>query len=167
MTQVPIDKLRKMFPKSGSSDQFHDRSDPSYVGPGTWNRLTQLAVAVKNHSEELAFAKELESTCVEFPCGNCSAHCLEYMKNNPISDYYGKYIILDSTNEKILIGMFMYIWTFHNVVNKRLNKPQMSWDTAFNMFYQRDNLTCNVLCEAAGHVETNKKSKIKMIDNRV
>lgn len=171
---VSIEKLRKTFPKSVDANQFHDRSDPAYTGPGTWNRLTQSAAAVKNHNDELGFEKELTTTCIEFPCGNCSSHCQDYIKNNPISDYYGKYIVVErpegsgaSGGEKILIGMFMYIWTFHNVVNKRLNKPQMSWDAAFNMFYHRGDLACNVMCEAAAHTETPKKTKIKMVNNSV
>ena len=146
--QLDIRNLQKLNTKVKISD-YKDRTDPKYVGPGTWDLLTRLAKNAITHELELEFEREMTEACIHYPCGNCAEHCKAYIEKNPIRDYYGYYIIINE--QKVMIGMFVWIWKFHNAVNARLNKPIMDWDTAYNIYYPSDSLYCSSACMEAEH----------------
>lgn len=163
MSEISINSLQnKKF--SSSLKDYKDRTDPKYSGPGTWDTLTRLAVNAITHELEIEFNREMTQTCVGFPCHVCAGHCQKYIKENPIENNYGKYIIIDG--KKIMIGMFIWIWKFHNVVNERLNKPLMSWDTAYNLYYQPTDLFCSTACMEAEMPKETVKTKFKMVKIR-
>ena len=55
------------------------------------------------------------------PCTNCSMHCKEYIYNNQPN--------VNSKNDLI-----MWVFNFHNEVNKRLNKSQYSINDLYNKY---------------------------------
>lgn len=125
-------------------DQFHDNTDPKYIGPGTWTSIHKKAFKSKSSSQQLEFVKFMNETCNDFPCTVCRGHCQEYIRTNPISDYFDTIINVNGIDEKL--GMFFWTWKFHNAVNHRLNKPIMSWDTAFNLYSGSESLVCSKAC---------------------
>lgn len=158
--EVSIPALQKL-PGKGKISDYKDRTDPKYVGPGTWDFLTRLAVKAVNSKLELEFKRELTEACEGYPCHVCAGHCKEYMKNHPVDKYFGMFIMVNG--QKVMIGMFIWIWKFHNAVNARLGKPIMDWDTAYNTFYPGDILICSAACMEAEQElpKTIKKKKDK------
>lgn len=130
--------------------QFKDSTDPEYIGPGTWNVIHRIAFKSSSRSEQLAFIKFMEDICYGFPCIVCKGHCTEYIKNHPIRDYLG--VAFEINSEKLFLGMFVWSWKFHNAVNHRLNKPIMSWDTAYNLYSQTETLVCSRNCTSVSEV---------------
>ena len=125
-------------------DQFHDNTDPKYIGPGVWNMIHKRAFKARSISEQKDFIKFMNETCNEFPCTVCRGHCQEYIKNNPLTDYLDTSIDIDGVSMKL--GMFLWSWKFHNAVNHRLSKPVMSWDTAYNLYSDSESLVCSKAC---------------------
>ena len=53
---------------------------------------------------------------------------------------------IDIANEKLDLGLFIWAWKFHNAVNSRINKPIMGWDTAYNLYSEKESLVCSKNC---------------------
>ncbi len=111
-------------------------SDPKVFGPGLWYSIHTSSI---NLSEN-CFMDYIRMTVLNIPCMTCRQHATQYLKDNPIEDFKG---IKNSDGE--LIGMFKWTWTFHNAVNKRLDKPQVDWNTAYNMYTNTDAI-CSLSC---------------------
>lgn len=148
-------------------NSFKDHTDPKYTGPGTWNVIHQRAMAAKVHAKQLEFIEFMKETCTGFPCTVCRDHCTKYIATHPLEEYLDVTIEIgqikssvNSTpaskvqgrdkalprNTPISIGMFIWSWKFHNAVNARINKPIMSWDTAYNLYAGGDSLVCSKSC---------------------
>ena len=125
-------------------DKFHDNTDPQYIGPGTWNLIHKKAFKSRTPAEQQDFVKFMNETCNDFPCTVCKGHCQEYIRNNPLSDFF--YTIINVNGSDMKLGMFFWTWKFHNAVNHRLNKPIMSWDTAYNLYSGSESLVCSKAC---------------------
>ena len=134
---------------SGLLSQYKDHTDPKYIGPGTWDVTHRRAFKARTHEQQVLFIEYMKDICYGFPCIVCKGHCTEYIKNHPMEDYLD--ILVDINGEKLQLGMFIWCWKFHNAVNARLNKPLMSWDTAYNLFNESESLVCSKNClEAEG-----------------
>lgn len=137
---------------------FKDITDPTYVGPGTWNIIHRFARRATTPSLENQFIEMMKIICQEFPCKVCRGHCTEYITNNPLEQYKG------IKDDKELIGMFLWSWKFHNAVNLRLKKPLMSWETAINLYSPEaaNSDTCSSKCTEAEDktIKTNNSSNV-------
>jgi hypothetical protein len=111
-------------------------SDPEVFGPGMWYSIHSSSIQL----DDECFMKYIDGIIPKIPCLICREHATEYLKNNPTKDYKG---IKNSNGE--YIGMFKWSWIFHNTVNKRLGKPILDWDTAYNMFTD-DSKVCSMSC---------------------
>ena len=162
MKNLSIYKLQNEPGATATSSQFKDHTNPEYVGPGTWYMLTKKAYNADTRDKQLQFIQLMKTTCLEFPCKMCSGHCTEYIKNVPLEEYLGVYIEVNGKKQEI--GMFIWIWKFHNVVNARLKKPLMSWDTAYNMYSETESLICSKTCDEASnfneHIKPVKAMKV-------
>ena len=127
-----------------TQEQFKDHTNPEYVGPGTWNSIHRLAFLATTKEKQDCFVKTMKEICDGFPCLNCRYHCSEYITNHPMEEYKDK--MVDINGEKQPLGLFLWSWKFHNAVNARLNKPIMSWDTAYNLYSDNNNLVCSKSC---------------------
>jgi hypothetical protein len=136
---------------TASSSDFKDRTDPKYVGPGTWNTIHQRAYKARTHEEQVDFIRFMKDTCHEFPCSICRGHCTKYIQDNPMEDYLDVAVEVDGTKQQL--GMFLWSWKFHNTVNNRLRKPIMSWATAVSMYGGHDTGVCSKNCTDADHAE--------------
>jgi hypothetical protein len=126
---------------------FKDSTDPTYVGPGTWNVIHRRSFAAKTKEQQLAFIVLMKAICEGFPCMICRGHCVEYIKNNPMEPYMDVTVSINGNN--IILGLFIWAWKFHNAVNSRLKKPIMSWDTAYNLYSNTDSMICSKKCHEA------------------
>jgi len=129
---------------TGIKSDYKDNTDPAYIGPGIWDFIHRTAFNAKTVEEQKSFIKQMKTICDEFPCIKCRGHCQEYIKNHPMEEYID--VTVDMDNEKINIGIFVWTWKFHNAVNARLNKPIMTWDTAYNIYSHSESLVCSTNC---------------------
>lgn len=139
---VNIDELKKE--KGSDKNDFKDHTDPKYIGPGTWNTIHRYAYKSRLPSEQKNFIIFMKEICNGFPCTVCRGHCTEYIKNNPMEEYVDVSIKID--DENVVLGLFIWSWKFHNAVNSRLKKSIMSWDTAYNLYSEKENLVCSSSC---------------------
>lgn len=124
---------------------FRDNTDPEYVGPGTWNVIHRLAIRATTTPKQNEFISTMNEICNGFPCNVCNKHCKEYISTHPLEEYIG--VVTEINNVKLLLGMFIWSWKFHNDVNARLNKPIMNWDTAYNLYSNTN--SCSTECTNA------------------
>lgn len=108
--------------------QFKDNTDPAYVGPGIWFQLHSRSFRANDRDKQLEMIGEIRDICNGFPCHVCSDHCRKYIQEHPPEEYLDIYV--DNMN----LGIFVWVYLFHNAVNARINKPIMSWDTAFDLY---------------------------------
>lgn len=139
-----INNLLKDPDATAKLDKFRDSTDPSYVGPGTWNLLHRQAFDARSPDKQKEFINLMKDACYGFPCINCRVHCSDYINNHPLEEFLNSTIEING--EKLLLGMFVWTWKFHNAVNKRIGKPIMSWDTAYNLYSASDSLVCSKAC---------------------
>lgn len=147
---------------TGIASNYQDRTDPKYVGPGTWNVIHQRAYDARTHKLQIGFIKLMKDICYKFPCSHCRGHCSSYIKNHPIEEYLD--VMVEIEGQRIALGMFVWAWKFHNAVNTRLKKPIMSWETAYNLYSSKESLVCSKNClEAAGAPSEVTESSSKVV----
>ena len=141
--------------------KFKDNSDPTYIGPGTWNVIHTMAFYARTKLDQLHFITQMNIICKYFPCEKCRGHCKEYIKNHPMEDYLGATIEPPNIGSDMALGMFIWSWKFHNAVNHRINKNIMSWDIAYHLYA---NITePKKECSKCSGEEKKKKHKSKKV----
>lgn len=129
---------------TGTRSDYREHTDPEYIGPGTWNLLHRISFKARSHEQQVNFIKFMREVCDSFPCPTCGRHCIEYINNHPMEDYLD--VLVDIDNERLLLGLFVWTWKFHNAVNARLKKPIMSWNTAYSIYSQEEPSVCSRKC---------------------
>uniref|UniRef100_A0A6C0AG00 thiol oxidase n=1 Tax=viral metagenome TaxID=1070528 RepID=A0A6C0AG00_9ZZZZ len=102
----------------------HLNSGPKLFGPGNWHSLHLMAAnanTTETKKSVLWFIKILSNN---FYCLKCKEDFLEYIKKDNPSLYI---------NQKE--GLFYWSYNFHNSVNKKLNKPIMSYEEAKKLYF--------------------------------
>ena len=103
-------------------------TNPALFGTVWWLLHLQAKHATTDVKKN-EFIDNMYLLSVEFPCGKCRSHIMEYLKEHSFDPY------LNLHNEKGEdIGMFKWTWMFHNAVNIRLHKPFVDWETAWGMY---------------------------------
>lgn len=162
--KIQLEEIIKFNNGTGVIKDYKDSTDPKYIGPGTWNVIHRTAFAAKTHKLQICFIKNMKQICTGFPCTVCRNHCTEYIKNHPMEDYLDA--VLEVNGKKIILGMFVWSWKFHNAVNARINKPIMSWDTAYNLYSVDEPLVCSKSClEADDNVIDGAENKLTPISS--
>ena len=141
---ITIKQLQHEPLATATIGQFKDNTNPEYVGPGSWDIIHKRALKARAPDKQKEYIEFINDICVNFNCMSCRGHCSEYIKNNPLEEYCDTIIEIDG--EKLRLGMFIWAWKFHNAVNKRLGKPIMSWDTAYNLYAAKKSLLCSESC---------------------
>lgn len=88
----------------------------------SWDNIHKMAVNATTVELKDEFSRYIEFLRHNFPCPKCRPHIKKYMHQHPIKSYYN--IIEDDKD----IGIAKWSWEFHNDVNKRLFKRQVSWE---------------------------------------
>jgi hypothetical protein len=128
-------------------NEYSDTSNPKYIGPGIWVLFHKEAYAADTHEKQLQYIDLVHRTADTFNCHTCQVHFKEYLKEHPMEEYLD--VSATINGEKKLLGMFVWAWKFHNVVNKRLNKPIMSWVTAHTEYSGGSEAICSKECTDA------------------
>jgi len=105
---------------------IHPQREPSQFGPHYWYMLHSMALNYPVNPT--MFAKQKMKAFIEaipflLPCKNCTEHAKEFMAQADINK------ALQGKKE-----LFTFFWNFHNLVNKRLGKQEMSFENALNMY---------------------------------
>ncbi len=103
-------------------------TQPAEFGPHYWYMLHTMALNYPNDPTD--FIKEKMKCFVEalpflLPCKDCSEHAKEFLATH-------KNKINGALQSKE--SLFKFLWYFHNHVNARLQKPQISLKKAFLMY---------------------------------
>lgn len=93
-----------------------------YLGPGYWAVLHIDSYHANDYDSKVDVANTIARVITKFPCHKCRKHATEYAASNPFI-----YAVNDSTDR---YSLFRWVWKFHNVVNKRLGKAEMSFEDA-------------------------------------
>lgn len=97
-----------------------------YTGPGLWYGLHTLGAASKTVEQKKFAIQYIKHLQQNFFCGECKGHFGNYIETHPLET------VLNNDEE----SLFLWIFNFHNAVNFRLNKKQVSYDEAKKIYYQ-------------------------------
>lgn len=146
----------------GQLTDYRDVSDPTYVGPGTWNTIHRLAYAATTLDLQNDFVTTMEEICRTFPCPHCQGHCKQYMIDNPIRKFIGLPVMVNGGEQEL--GMFLWTFLFHNAVTARVGKNKMmAWETALALYSKvADPNECSKVCKAVDdqHDPVSKTDKL-------
>lgn len=103
-------------------------SNPKIVLRGWWNYAHQDSIIADETPEgKLAYMKKIHRLAENFPCEECATHFKKYLSIHPPEEAK---------------SMGIYMWEFHNEVNRRLGKPIMDLTTFTSMYKDRLHATC-------------------------
>jgi hypothetical protein len=105
--------------------------NPAVIGPGKWHTFHSMACDAKTPEEKQIVINLIRKEQSRFPCGDCKGHFSNYLESNPPE------VSLNGSPE----SLFAWTVSFHNAVNYRLGKPQMSYDEAKSV-YMNDHTFC-------------------------
>jgi hypothetical protein len=88
----------------------------------SWKTMHIEAKLVTNQDQRQRFVDYIKYLYMNFPCGRCRNDIKRYMDRNQIPEV---------TDDKTI---FEWSWKFHNDLNKKLNKPIMSWELALELY---------------------------------
>lgn len=112
-------------------------TDPKSFGPGAWFTIHTLAHNAQSERDKKSFERDMKIICNGIKCSTCKSHCEQYLKDNPIKDYWN---LKDKEDKEV--GMFQWTWAFHNAVNKRLGKKELDFDTAYYLYSDSPDTVC-------------------------
>jgi hypothetical protein len=105
------------------------------LGSGIWYIIHKEAIICQDKKSYINFIHRLKNS---FPCEACKKHFTEYIEKNPIEQYL-----------QVDKGLFIWTWKFHNSVNRRLGKPEMSYEDAEKMYTDGES-NCNLCTNMFG-----------------
>jgi hypothetical protein len=119
------------------TSEYNNTSDPSVWGPPLWFTLHICATKyplVASNIQKSHMKGFILGLPIMLPCIHCKTHAYGYIKK------------ADTTNEleEAISGqekLFKWFHNFHNAVNERLKKKQMSYDDAYNIYYNNINVS--------------------------
>lgn len=130
---------------------LHKINQPEIFGPGIWRTLHLLALDANDYGKKTQFIHNVEYILKEIPCLKpCREDSLAYLQNNPITKYWN---IVDEGKD---LGMFYWTVDFHNYVNRKLEKPEIPRDLAYQFYIHPDKFVCQ-----DGNCGDNTTKKIK------
>lgn len=128
------DAVRGATPNAVEASRGHigemapDDVKPLY--PGLWHALHLAGAHAVDESGMRFFKRLVDIYCKSFPCVKCREHLRKFRDNHPLTQYVS---MKENGRE---VGMAQWTWLLHNSVNRRLGKPEMSWDTFSRIWLQ-------------------------------
>ena len=117
--------------------------NPKYVGPGMWFTIHTLAAQARTDKEKKDVIHHIRCLQDKFPCLECKGHFGTYLTSHPPEETIGK------GSE----SLFAWTVNFHNAVNHRLKKPQLSYEEAKSIFLN-DDIFCTAACDEDKNVKS-------------
>lgn len=96
-----------------------------YYGPGYWAVMHIDAHNATTFSEKNRTASTIVRMISTFPCKTCREHGITYAANNPL---------IHAVNDTDPLSVFRWVWRFHNAVNRKIGKAEISLDYAINLW---------------------------------
>ena len=97
-----------------------------YYGPGYWAAMHIDSYNANTYGEKIQVANVIVRMISTFPCKLCREHGIEYAANNPLIQ-----AVKNNTDE---MSLFRWVWKFHNTINRRLRKPELTFQQAKQMW---------------------------------
>ena len=94
----------------------------------SWDVIHKKARDAVTDEAKKEFIEYLDYLSKSFPCGKCTPHIKNYLKDYPIPHDE----IIENGN---FIAFSRWSWEFHNNVNKRLNKKTLTWEQFKNTYF--------------------------------
>lgn len=91
-------------------------NDISNFGSFYWNEMLEWSLNLGDQGRE-PFEAWIYNLVKRFPCEKCKSHFEYYLKLHPLAKYP---------------DLSKWVWAFHNSVNKKLDKPIISYETAIS-----------------------------------
>jgi hypothetical protein len=117
--------------------------EPKYVGPGIWYSIHILAANAKTQKEKESVVKQIRIIQENFPCQECKSHFWKYLQNHPPED----------TIKGGPESLFLWTVNFHNAVNFRLGKPQITYDEAKSIYIEQSVFCTKASCDEEEEVK--------------
>jgi hypothetical protein len=112
--------------------------DVTVIGPGIWVTAHLLGANAQDEQTVKLFKGYWHFLSLNFPCEKCRVHIEKFLKTHPFENYTGD--IIDGKE----IGYFRWTWYMHSVVNERLGKTFFPFDTAYHLYFEKEN--CMEIC---------------------
>lgn len=116
-------------------------SKPEIFGPGLWFSIHTFAADAMTDEKKKAFIDYVYLIIALLKCGNCRKHAADYISKNSPEDAP---IMLDKDGADVT--MFKWSFDFHNEVNRRLRKYQLTWEEAYELFLSPNAVVCDEDC---------------------
>ena len=119
-------------------------TNPGYIGPGVWYMIhfTAKKAGETGYTGKTKFVSLMSDLRENFPCLTCRKHIGEYIDSHPFDAMW----VRNHPGTQKDIGLFLWSVEFHNTVNKRLGKPVLTEDQAFDLYYNENNTLCSLDC---------------------
>ena len=125
---------------------FEKLSSPEFFGPGLWLSIHMIALHADDLNAKKAFVRYIYILSENIKCSKCKVHMTKYIAQIPPESYWGLNPVVEGNMK--CSGMFYWSWEFHNAVNKRLRKPQLTLPEAFKLI--KDPIPCSSDCDDHG-----------------
>lgn len=124
---------------------YANSSDPQVWGPAFWFTLHNGAARYPKNAGALCKERMkgfILGMPVMIPCEKCADHATAHIEHN-----YRRLDDIVSTQE----NLFDFFVSFHNYVNRRYGKPEMSYEDAFELYTSPTNVTKLVYGKGCPH----------------
>lgn len=116
----------------------HKLSNMKLYGPGMWFCIHTMAKRAVHMEAKIEFKNFVLTLRDNMKCVECKMHFVEYIEKNPIENFF---TFLYKGQD---LGCFVWAWKFHNTVNSRLQKEQVTLEKALEMYSQEACTDCTL-----------------------
>ena len=119
---------RKQISMKWTTNNYLNPRDPDVWGPSFWFTLHNGAINYPLKPNNLCkerMKKFILNMDVMIPCEKCADHAISFVKTN-----IDRLDIVVNCRD----NLFKFFVDFHNIVNKRYNKPFMSYVNAYKLY---------------------------------
>lgn len=124
-------------------------NEPECFGPGKWDDMHLLSINAITYKEKMDFIRYIRLILSNLRCSSCRDDSLGYLKEHPITDYW------DRVYKGERIGFFLWTVDFHNWVNKKIAKPTIKIETAYELYKYPLKEICEGDCDKAKETTEN------------
>lgn len=130
-------KIKHEKPLEINTEHNVNTSDPSVWGPAFWFTLHNGASKYPIKASPIVIQKTkgfIQGMPQMLPCQACKVHAIAHIESHKISD----------SLDTICSGrdnLFKFFVDFHNMVNRRHNKPAMSYEEAYKIYNGNVNIS--------------------------
>lgn len=105
------------------------------IASGIWFCLHNMAALADHNGTYQEYESFFKHICRTMAC-NCESHCIEMLGSHPVN----KYIKMIYKNGK-KCGCLYHSHLCHNLVNRRLGKPEPSFDEVYPLYAYKEEYT--------------------------